>query len=64
MRTKRSKDARSVDKFNKHREDVAAESRLHEPVKPNADDDFSHTVGSEEGALNVRLHRASVNFSV
>uniref|UniRef100_A0A3P8WEB3 RNA helicase n=1 Tax=Cynoglossus semilaevis TaxID=244447 RepID=A0A3P8WEB3_CYNSE len=52
MRTKRSKDARSVDKFNKHREDVAAESRLHEPVKPNADDDFSHTVGSEEGALN------------
>ena len=55
MRTKRSKDMRLVDKFNKHKEDVAAESRLHQPVKPAAaDEDYTHAGEEEEGALNVR----------
>uniref|UniRef100_A0A8D2ZNZ5 RNA helicase n=1 Tax=Scophthalmus maximus TaxID=52904 RepID=A0A8D2ZNZ5_SCOMX len=55
MRAKRSKDTRLVDKFNRHREDVAAESRLHQPVNPTttttADDDFTHTDGNEEDDL-------------
>ncbi|CAB1429228.1 unnamed protein product [Pleuronectes platessa] len=54
MRTKRSKDMRLVEKFNRHKEDVAAESRLHQPVKPAAaDEDYTHNSGEEEdGALN------------
>uniref|UniRef100_A0A8D2ZP48 RNA helicase n=1 Tax=Scophthalmus maximus TaxID=52904 RepID=A0A8D2ZP48_SCOMX len=63
MRAKRSKDTRLVDKFNRHREDVAAESRLHQPVNPTttttADDDFTHTDGNEEDDLKKRKSRLS-----
>ncbi|XP_017263465.1 ATP-dependent RNA helicase DDX54 [Kryptolebias marmoratus] len=54
MRTKRSKDTRLVDKFNKRREDLAAESRLQRSVSSttaaeNEEDDltgvFSKVVG-------------------
>uniref|UniRef100_A0A3B5BBV9 ATP-dependent RNA helicase DDX54 n=1 Tax=Stegastes partitus TaxID=144197 RepID=A0A3B5BBV9_9TELE len=41
MRAKRSKDTRLVDKYSKHREDVAAESRLHQPGV------FSEVVGGK-----------------
>uniref|UniRef100_A0AAQ5XLK7 RNA helicase n=1 Tax=Amphiprion ocellaris TaxID=80972 RepID=A0AAQ5XLK7_AMPOC len=53
MRAKRSKDARLVDKFSKQREDVAAESRLHQPVSSSttADCDFTQTTGEEEDDL-------------
>ncbi|XP_072227899.1 ATP-dependent RNA helicase DDX54 [Leuresthes tenuis] len=51
MRTKRSKDTRLVDKFTRHREDLAAESRLHQPVSAaaaTADGDFSNITAKEE----------------
>uniref|UniRef100_A0A8C9ZA82 ATP-dependent RNA helicase DDX54 n=1 Tax=Sander lucioperca TaxID=283035 RepID=A0A8C9ZA82_SANLU len=50
MRTKRSKDTRLVDKYSKQRDNLAAESQLHQPVKPStsADDDYTHTMGEEE----------------
>ncbi|XP_071322539.1 ATP-dependent RNA helicase DDX54 [Trachinotus anak] len=52
MRAKRSKDTRLVDKFSKKREDLAADSRLHQPVNPTpADEDFTHNTGKEEDAL-------------
>lgn len=49
MRAKRSKDTRLVDKFSKHKEDVAADSRLHQPVKATtADDDYTDNMDQEE----------------
>ncbi|XP_044030457.1 ATP-dependent RNA helicase DDX54 [Siniperca chuatsi] len=52
MRAKRSKDTRLVDKFSKHRDDLAAESRLQRPINPTtADDDFTHSSGKDEDAL-------------
>uniref|UniRef100_A0A8C2WKM2 ATP-dependent RNA helicase DDX54 n=1 Tax=Cyclopterus lumpus TaxID=8103 RepID=A0A8C2WKM2_CYCLU len=50
MRAKRSKDKRLVDKFSKQRVNLAAESRLHQPVKPTttADDDFTNSTGENE----------------
>ncbi|CAM9204923.1 unnamed protein product [Lampetra planeri] len=57
MRAKRSKDSRLVDRFSKQREDLAAESRLHQPVStaddaPSQEDDalqgvFSEVVGGK-----------------
>ncbi|XP_040014287.1 ATP-dependent RNA helicase DDX54 [Xiphias gladius] len=52
MRAKRSKDTRLVDKFSKQRDDLAAESCLHQPVNSTAtDDDFTHTTGKEADSL-------------
>ncbi|XP_069569877.1 ATP-dependent RNA helicase DDX54 [Brachyistius frenatus] len=53
MRTKRSKDTRLVDKFSRRREDVAAESRLHQPVATvtTADCDVTDTTGQEDEDL-------------
>ncbi|XP_040915562.1 ATP-dependent RNA helicase DDX54 [Toxotes jaculatrix] len=52
MRAKRSKDTRLVDKFSKQREDLAAESSLHQPVNPTtAEDDFTNTTGKDEDTL-------------
>ncbi|CAK6959515.1 ATP-dependent RNA helicase DDX54 [Scomber scombrus] len=49
MRAKRSKDSRLVDKFSKHRDDLAAESRLHLSVHPsNTDEASTHIAGQEE----------------
>lgn len=39
MRAKRSRDAQLVDKFNKQRDDKAAESLASRPVRPAADVD-------------------------
>ncbi|XP_073334351.1 ATP-dependent RNA helicase DDX54 [Pagrus major] len=49
MRKKRSKDTQLVDKFNKHRDSLAAESQLQQPINPTiADDDYTHSTGREE----------------
>ncbi|XP_022622744.1 ATP-dependent RNA helicase DDX54 [Seriola dumerili] len=50
MRAKRSKDTRLVDKFSKHREDLAVDSRLHQPVNPTTADDDDNT-GKDEDTL-------------
>lgn len=53
MRAKRSKDSRLVDKFNKHRDDLATESLLHQPINLSTTDDTStHTAGQDDDALN------------
>lgn len=54
MRAKRSKDAQLVDKFNKQRDQMAAESPMPRPVKPAADEDDTHSVDGEEVDLKVR----------
>lgn len=54
MRAKRSKDAQLVDKFNKQRDQMAAESPMPRPVKPTADEDDTHSVDGEEVDLKVR----------
>ncbi|XP_034565508.1 ATP-dependent RNA helicase DDX54 [Notolabrus celidotus] len=52
MRTKRSKDTRLVDKFSKHKDNLAAESRLKGPSKAaTADDDFEDTTGRDDDTL-------------
>ncbi|KAM7392847.1 hypothetical protein PAMA_007788 [Pampus argenteus] len=52
MRAKRSKDSQLVDKFSKHRDDLAAESRLHRPVNLSTTDEVStHTTDQEDDAL-------------
>ncbi|XP_041826565.1 ATP-dependent RNA helicase DDX54 [Melanotaenia boesemani] len=53
MRKKRSKDTRLVDKFSKQREDLAAESRLQQPVNlsSTADSDLTHSTGQENDDL-------------
>ncbi|XP_053196330.1 ATP-dependent RNA helicase DDX54 [Scomber japonicus] len=49
MRAKRSKDSRLVDKFSKHRDDLAAESRLHLSVHhSNTDEASTHIADQEE----------------
>lgn len=53
MRTKRSRDARLVDKFNKQRDDKAAESLASRPVRPTADRDDAHGSDREEEDLKV-----------
>lgn len=56
MRAKRSKDTRLMDKFCKHREDLAAESRLHQPVSSSAaEEDSTLGTGREEDELKVRI---------
>ncbi|XP_058472790.1 ATP-dependent RNA helicase DDX54 [Solea solea] len=53
MRAKRSKDARLVDKFSKHREDLAAETRLRQPTNTTtADEDYTITSGDQDDDLN------------
>ena len=68
MRTKRSKDMGIVDKFNKQREDLAADSKLQHSVNPTAttDGDLTHSKDDEEDELKVinadastRLHPVS-----
>lgn len=54
MRAKRSKDAQLVDKFNKQRDQMAAESPMLRPVKPTAVEDDTHSVDGEEVDLKVR----------
>lgn len=55
MRTKRSKDTQLVDKFNKQRDSLAAESKTYGAVKPAAaDEDFTHSAGSEDDDLKAR----------
>lgn len=53
MRTKRSRDAQLVDKFNKHRDDMAAESLASRPVRPTAVQDDAHCSDREEDDLKV-----------
>lgn len=67
MRVKRSKDTRLVDKFSKQRDNLAAESRLHQPVNPptttttiTTNDDFSHNTDEEEDDIKARNCHASV----
>ncbi|XP_068430843.1 ATP-dependent RNA helicase DDX54 [Clinocottus analis] len=50
MQAKRSKDKRLVDKFSKQKATMAAESRLHQSVKPStaADEDFTNSTGENE----------------
>ncbi|KAA8584573.1 hypothetical protein FQN60_008358 [Etheostoma spectabile] len=68
MRTKRSKDTRLVDKYSKRRDSLAAESQLHQPVKPStsADDDFTRTTGEEEDDIKAKktFHATVGVFSV
>ncbi|KAM9841081.1 ATP-dependent RNA helicase DDX54 [Aulostomus maculatus] len=50
MRAKRSKDSKLVEKFSKHRDDLTAEGRLHQPVKfPTADE--ASAMGDEDDAM-------------
>uniref|UniRef100_A0A8D0D3C2 ATP-dependent RNA helicase DDX54 n=1 Tax=Sander lucioperca TaxID=283035 RepID=A0A8D0D3C2_SANLU len=51
MRTKRSKDTRLVDKYSKQRDNLAAESQLHQPVKPSTSGVFSVVVGGKRRSL-------------
>lgn len=53
MRTKRSRDARLVDKFNKQRDDKAAESLASRPVRTTTDRDDAHGSDTEEEDLKV-----------
>lgn len=53
MRAKRSRDAQLVDKFNKQREDMAAESLASRPVKPSTVQDDAHCSDREEDDLKV-----------
>ena len=50
-----------MDKFTRHREDLAAESRLHQPVSAatTADGDFSNSMAKEEDDLQVTKTDAS-----
>lgn len=62
MRAKRSKDKRLVDKFSKQRVTLAAESRLHQPVKSTttANDDFTNGADENEDDMKARSSHASV----
>lgn len=52
MQAKRSKDMRLMDKFSKRRDDLAAESRLQQPINPAAAaDDFTHSSSKDEDTL-------------
>lgn len=63
MRAKRSKDSRLVDKFSKHRDDLAAESRLHQPISLSTTDEASaHTTGQDEDDLEVIYNKSSHVF--
>lgn len=53
MRAKRSRDAQLVDKFNKQRDDKAAESLASRTVRPAADRDDTHGSDREEADLKV-----------
>ncbi|XP_026154015.1 ATP-dependent RNA helicase DDX54 [Mastacembelus armatus] len=53
MRTKRSKDTRLVEKFSKRREDLAAESRLQQPINTTtASNDSTLFTGKEDDDLH------------
>ncbi|TNN81186.1 ATP-dependent RNA helicase DDX54 [Liparis tanakae] len=61
MRAKRSKDTRLVDKFSKQRVSLAAESRLHQPVKSTSTaDDFTNGGDENEDDMKARISHASV----
>ncbi|XP_037609033.1 ATP-dependent RNA helicase DDX54 [Sebastes umbrosus] len=56
MRAKRSKDTRLVNKFSKKRDNMAAESLLHQPANPTAtttttDMDITHNTDEEEDEI-------------
>ncbi|KAM7368968.1 hypothetical protein PAMP_013268 [Pampus punctatissimus] len=54
MRAKRSKDSQLVDKFSKHRDDLAAESRLHQSINLSTTNEAStHTTDQDDDTLNV-----------
>lgn len=53
MRAKRSRDAQLVHKFNKQRDDMAAESLASRPVRPTADWDNADGSDREEDDLKV-----------
>lgn len=55
MRTKRTKDTRLVDKFNKQRRDLATERCLHQPASSAVTaDESALAAANEEGDLKVR----------
>lgn len=55
MRTKRSKDTRLVDKFNKHRQDLATERCLHQPASSSVTaEDYELAAENDECDLKVR----------
>lgn len=62
MRTKRSKDTRLVDKFNKQRDSLSAESQLQRSTNPTTadNDDFTSSTGQEEEDLKARTSHSSV----
>lgn len=72
MRAKRSKDSQLVDKFSKHRDDLAAESRLHLSIDHSTSDRAStHTAGQdveeeeEDSDLQVKYESSQhVHYSV
>lgn len=53
MRAKRSRDAQLVDKFNKQRDDLAAESLASRPIRPSAVEDDTHCSDREEEDYQV-----------
>uniref|UniRef100_A0A8C9ZEB7 ATP-dependent RNA helicase DDX54 n=1 Tax=Sander lucioperca TaxID=283035 RepID=A0A8C9ZEB7_SANLU len=53
MRTKRSKDTRLVDKYSKQRDNLAAESQLHQPVKPSTSTLCSRDETGDWGVFSV-----------
>lgn len=55
MRAKRSRDAQLVDKFNKQRDDMAAESLASRTVRPTAVQDDAHCSDREDDDLKVPL---------
>lgn len=69
MRAKRSKDTRLVDKFNKQKDNLAAENPLQQPINlTTTDDDVTQSGGREDddlavGNSHLSLHILLVIFS-